>query len=62
MGKEVKVEAVWTFYADIEGFDPEHVDLQGLALDSAKREFTELFKNKDVCPEDFEFRISKEED
>ena len=46
----------------LEGFDPEHVDLKGLALDSAKREFTELFKNKDVCPEDFEFRISKEED
>ena len=61
MAKEVKIAAVWTFYADIEGFDPEHVDLKELALDSAKREFTELFKNKDVCPEDFEFRISKED-
>ena len=62
MGKEIKVEAVWTFYVDTEGLDPEHIDLKELALDFTKREFTELLNNRNVHPKDFEFRISKDEE
>ena len=53
------VKVVWEFDADMEGFDPEFVNIQGLAKDSAKREMQYLLDRNELCADDFEYVVDE---
>ncbi len=46
---------------DVEDFDPADVDLDGLALDSAKRDMQDIIDN-DLDADDFDYKIIKREE
>lgn len=51
------VKAIWEFDADVNDFDPEFVNIVGLAKDSAKRDLADLLKNNILCADDFEYVV-----
>lgn len=57
----MKVRAIWEFNADVEDFDPEFINIVGLAKDSAKRELEYLLKHNELCAEDFEYVVDTEQ-
>lgn len=54
--KYIDVRVTYDFRVDISDFDPEHVDIDGLAIDLTKREIDTLNS------EDFNYRILKRSD
>ena len=46
---------------DVEDFDPADVDLDGLALDNAKRDMQDIIDN-DLDADDFDYKIIKREE
>lgn len=46
---------------DVEDFDPADVDLDGLALDSAKRDMQDIIDNG-LDADDFDYKIIKREE
>jgi hypothetical protein len=55
----MKVKAIWEFNADMEGFDPEFVNIKGLAKDSAKRDMQDLIDRNILSAEDFEYIVEE---
>ena len=53
------VKAIWEFDADVEGFDPEFVNIKGLAKDSAKRDLQDLINRNILSAEGFEFVVEE---
>lgn len=53
------VRAVWEFDADVEDFDPEFVNITGLAKDSAKRELQYVLDKNELCAEDFTYEVEE---
>jgi len=54
------VKAIWEFDADVEDFDPEFVDIYGLAKSSAKRDLADCLERNILCADDFEYVIESE--
>lgn len=54
------VKAIWEFDADMEGFDPEFVNIKGLAKDSAKRELQYLIDHNELSADDFEYIVEND--
>lgn len=53
------VKCIWEFDADMDGFDPEFVNILGLAKDSAKRELAYLLEKNELTAEDFEYVVEE---
>lgn len=53
------VKVIWEFDADVEDFDPEFVNIVGLAKDSAKREMQYVLDNNKLCADDFEYVVEE---
>lgn len=53
------VKAIWEFDADMDGFDPEFVNIKGLAKDSAKRELQYLIDHNELSADDFEYIVEE---
>lgn len=51
------VKVIWEFDADVEDFDPEFVNIVGLAKDGAKRDLEDLLKRNMLCADDFEYVV-----
>jgi hypothetical protein len=51
------VRAIWEFDADVEDFDPEFINIVGLAKDSAKRELAYVLERNELSAEDFEYEV-----
>lgn len=56
----MKVRAIWEFEADVEEFDPEFIDVKGLAEDSTKRELQYLINHGKLSADDFNYEVGKE--
>lgn len=54
---KIKVQAIWEFEVDAEDFDPEYVDVKGLAMDLTQAELTDLLEKKELSTEDFSYKI-----
>ena len=53
------VKAIWEFEADVEDFDPEFINIVGLAKDSAKREMRILLEKNELSADDFEYVVEE---
>lgn len=58
----MKVKVTWEFDADVEDFDPEFIDIKGLAEDSAKRELQYLIKHEKLSADDFNYEVENEKE
>jgi len=54
---KIKVQAIWEFEVDAEDFDPNFVDVEGLAVELTQRELADLLGKKELSAEDFEYKI-----
>lgn len=55
------VKAIWEFDADMEGFDPEFVNIKGLAKDSAKRDLQDLIDRNILSADDFKYIVEEKD-
>lgn len=60
--RTIKVVATYEFLFDAEGYDPEHVDIAGLAVDSAMRDLKCELSNNNLDVGDFKFAITEDSD
>ena len=60
--RTIKVVATYDFLFDAEGYDPEHVDIAGLAIDSAMRDLRHKLSNNNLDEGDFKFTIVEDSD
>lgn len=60
--RTIKVVATYEFLFDAEGYDPEHIDIAGLAVDSAMRDLKHELSNNTLDVGDFKFTITKDSD
>lgn len=54
------VRATWEFEVDISDFDPEYVDINGIARDIARNELRDLMLKKEIGADDFKYEITGE--
>lgn len=60
--RTIKVVATYEFLFDAEGYDPEHIDIAGLAVDSAMRDLKHELSNNNLDVGDFKFAITEDSD
>ena len=60
--RTIKVVATYEFLFDAEGYDPEHIDIAGLAVDSAMRDLKHELSNNTLDVGDFKFTITEDSD
>ena len=60
--RTIKVVATYEFLFDAEGYDPEHIDIAGLAVDSAMRNLKHELSNNTLDVGDFKFTITEDSD
>lgn len=60
--RTIKVVATYEFLFDAEGYDPEHIDIAGLAVDSAMRDLKHELSNNTLGVGDFKFTITEDSD
>ena len=60
--RTIKVVATYEFLFDAECYDPEHVDIAGLAVDSAMRHLEYELSNNNLDVGDFKFTITEDSD
>lgn len=60
--RTIKVVATYEFLFDAESYDPEHIDIAGLAVDSAMRDLKHELSNNNLDVEDFKFAITEDSD
>lgn len=60
--RTIKVVATYEFLFDAEGYDPEHIDIAGLAVDSAIRDLKHELSNNTLDVGDFKFTITEDSD
>lgn len=60
--RTIKVVATYEFLFDAEGYDPEHIDIAGLAVDSAMRDLKHELSNNTLDVGDFKFIITEDSD
>lgn len=60
--RTIKVVATYEFLFDAEGYDPEHIDIVGLAVDSAMRDLKHELSNNTLDVGDFKFTITEDSD
>ena len=60
--RTIKVVATYEFLFDAEGDDPEHMDIAGLAVDSAMRDLKHELSNNTLDVGDFKFTITEDSD
>lgn len=60
--RTIKVVATYEFLFDAEDYDPEHVDIAGLAIDSAMKDLKYELSNNNLDEEDFKFTIVEDSD
>lgn len=60
--RTIKVVATYEFLFDAEGYDSEHIDIAGLAVDSAMRDLKHELSNNTLDVGDFKFTITEDSD
>lgn len=60
--RTIKVVATYEFLFDAESYDPEHIDIAGLAVDSAMRDLKHELSNNNLDVGDFKFAITEDSD
>lgn len=60
--RTIKVVATYEFLFDAEGYDQEHIDIAGLAVDSAMRDLKHELSNNTLDVGDFKFTITEDSD
>lgn len=60
--RTIKVVATYEFLFDAEGYDPEHIDIAGLAVDSAMRDLKHELSDNTLDVSDFKFTITEDSD
>lgn len=60
--RTIKVVATYEFLFDAEGYDPEHIDIAGLAVDSAMRDLKHELSDNTLDVGDFKFTITEDSD
>ena len=53
------VKASWEFDVDVEGLDPEWIDIPELAKDLTRRELKDLLSKRELTEEDFEYTVEE---
>ena len=53
------VKVFWAFDVDISDFDPEFVEIEGLAIDLTKKEVQYLLDNEKISAEDLAYEVIK---
>ena len=57
----MKIKAIWEFDADVSDILPEHVDVEGFAIDLAREELAWLLLRQELTHEGFHFEVTKED-
>ncbi len=57
----MKVKAIWEFDVDVEGLDPEQIDIPGVAKDVTRCELACLLKKQDIVADDFTYSIDDDD-
>ena len=55
----MKVKAIWEFDVDVEGLDPEQIDIPGIAKDVTRTELIYLLRKQELIADDFEYIVDE---